>query len=221
MTDTKYQRAKILVEETRRFYFQIIFTIGIFIVVAIRSLFITRPFLSPEDSMVFMGENLSIGENISASQVPDLSFMYTPLFMILYIGSIFLLILAFRYLRLYFLKRKFEDSESADKRLKKYMKTDEIPNVDEVEAKFNEDKNKQKKKYYTLVLRVVLLNILMYYLYSTFFSYGVIFEIILAFSVLTLIYRYFIVFHADKKLFGKDWEDKKIEKYIQKFSEFN
>ena len=214
MSDTKYQRAKILVEETRRLYFQIIFTIGIFIVVTIRSLFITRPFPSP-DSMVIMGENLSMAENISASQVPDISFMYSPLFIILYIGCIFLLILSLRYLKFYLLKRKFKNPESADKRLKKYMKTDEIPNIDEVEAKFSEDKDKQKRKYYILVLRVIILNIIVYYIYSNLFNMGVFFEIIFAFSILTLIYRYFIVFHVDKKLFGKEWEDKKIEYYIQ------
>lgn len=98
------------------------------------------------------------------------------------------------------------------------MKTKEIPTNEDVEAKFHEDKNKEKRRFYILIFRVILLNILLYYIYSTFFSNAALFEIILAFSVLTLIYRYLIVFHADKKLLGKDWENKKIEEYIQKYN---
>jgi len=210
--DTRYQRAKILVEETRRFYFQIIFTIGMFIVVILRTLFINRPFLEM-DSISFMGEN------VSSTPPPELTFMNSPLFILSYVGVIFLLFIGFRYLKLYMLKRSFKNEESAVKRLKKYMKTDEIPKNEDIDAKFNEDKNKDKKRFYILVIRVIALNILLYYIYSTFFSYMPFFELIIAFSILTLSYRYLIVFHADKKLLDKNWENKKIEEYIQLYSE--
>lgn len=210
-TDTRYQRAKILVEESRRFYFQIIFTVGIFIVIIFRTLFIANPF-SAMDSINFMGENIS-----SAS--PDLTFMNFPLFIFLYLGVIFLLFMGFRYLKLYTLKRSFKNEEFADKKLKKYMKTDEIPKNEEVDAKFNEDKNKDKRRFYILVIRVIVLNIVLYYIYSTFLRYGNFFELIIFFSAITLIYRYFMVFHIDRLFFNKEWENKKINEYIDNIND--
>jgi len=99
------------------------------------------------------------------------------------------------------------------------MKTDEIPSKEEVYQKFDEDKNKERRKFYFLVARVFMLIIILYYIYSNFFNNTTIFELALAFSILTLIYRYLIVFHADKKLFDKDWENKKIEEFIRIYSE--
>ena len=214
--DTKWQRAKILVEETRKFYFQIIFTLGMLVVIIIRTLFIGNP-ISSMNSTSFMGENF-MGENISTYPSPDFTFMESPLFILLYVGGIFLLFLVYRYLKLYFLKRSFSSEKSTDKKLKRYMKTDEIPNIEDINKKFNEDKNKDKRKYYSLVIRVIVLNIVIYYIYSTILDMGFFYEIILAFSVLTLIYRYLIVFHGEKKILGKNWEEEKIEEYIQKFN---
>jgi len=213
--DAKWQRAKILVEETRKFYFQIIFTIGMLVVVIIRTLFIGNPF-SSSNSTSFMEENL-MRENISSYEVPDFTFIESPFFILIYIGGIFLLFLGYRYLKLYLLKRSFIGGESADKKLKKYMKTDEIPTTDDINTKFNEDKKKDKRKFYSLVIRVIALNIVIYYIYSTFLNMSFFYEIILAFSILTLFYRYLIVFHGEKKILGKDWENKKIEEYIQEF----
>ena len=211
MIGTKYQRAKIVVEETRRFYFQVIFVVGIFLLVSIRTIFIDRSSFSM-DSISFIGENIS-------SPPPEMTFIPSPTFIILYIAVIFLLSLGYKYLKLYLLKRSFKNEESGIKKLKKYMKTDEIPSKEEVYQKFDEDKNKERRKFYFLVARVFMLIIILYYIYSNFFNNTTIFELALAFSILTLIYRYLIVFHADKKLFDKDWENKKIEEFIRIYSE--
>lgn len=210
--DTKYQRAKIVVEETRRFYFQIIFTIGIFIVILARFLFIGRSSLAINPSS-FIGENIS-----STAMTTNFDFVSSPIFILLYLGVVFFIFTGFRYFKLYLLKRSFNNEESGIKKLKKYMKTNEIPSNEEIDARFHEDKNKEKKRFYILVVRVIILNIILYYIYSNFFNNSFFFEIILAFSVLTLIYRYLIVFHADKKLFNNEWKNNKIEEYIQKYN---
>ncbi|MBZ9570518.1 2TM domain-containing protein [Methanobrevibacter sp. TMH8] len=207
--DTYYQRAKIVVEETRRFYFQIIFTLGIFIVVAIRANFISRSLFSM-NSISFMGENIS-------STPTEFSFISSPTFIILYMAVIFLLILGFRYLILYNLKRNFRKNDGGIKKLKKYMKTDEIPTNEEVDAKFHEDKNKSKRKFYFLVARVIIFIAILYYIYSNIFNNFFLFELVVAFSVLSLIYRYLIIFHADSKFFDKEWENKKIKEFISEF----
>lgn len=209
--DVYYQRAKIIVEETRRFYFQIIFTIGIFIVVVIRASFISRSLFSM-NSISFMGDNIS-------STPPELSFVSSPTFIILYMAVIFLLILGFRYIRLYNLKRNFRKQDTGIKKLKKYMKTHEIPTNEEVNKKFNEDKNKSKRKFYFLVARVIIFIVILYYIYSNFFNNLFLFEFVVAFSLLSLIYRYLIIFHADSKFFNKDWENKKIQECIFEFKD--
>ena len=211
MIDTKYQRAKIIVEETRRFYFQVIFVVGIFLVVSIRTIFIGRSAFSM-DSISFIGENIS-------SPPPEMTFILSPAFIIPYIAVIFLLSLGYKYLKLYLLKRSFENEKYGIKKLKKYMKTDEISSKEEVYQKFHEDKNKERRKFYFLVARVFIIILFLYYFYSNFFNNTTIFELVLIFSILTLIYRYLIVFHADKKLFDKNWENKKIKEFIHIYSE--
>jgi len=99
------------------------------------------------------------------------------------------------------------------------MKTDEISSKEEVYQKFHEDKNKERRKFYFLVARVFIIILFLYYFYSNFFNNTTIFELVLIFSILTLIYRYLIVFHADKKLFDKNWENKKIKEFIHIYSE--
>ncbi|MGL4669124.1 MAG: 2TM domain-containing protein [Methanobacteriaceae archaeon] len=211
MNDTKYQRAKIVVEETRQFYFQIIFTIGIFTIIVLRFAFLGR-------SLVTMDIGSLVGENISSSNITsNMAFMNSPLFMFSYITSVFLIFLGFRYFKLYLLKRSFRNEESGIKKLKKYMKTKEIPSNEELNAKFNKDKNKQKKKFYFLVVYVIVINIILYYTSSNIFNNTLFFELILTFSVLSLFYRYLIFFHADKKVFGNDWENKQIEEYIKEY----
>nr|WP_255596610.1 2TM domain-containing protein [Methanobrevibacter sp. TMH8] len=97
------------------------------------------------------------------------------------------------------------------------MKTDEIPTNEEVDAKFHEDKNKSKRKFYFLVARVIIFIAILYYIYSNIFNNFFLFELVVAFSVLSLIYRYLIIFHADSKFFDKEWENKKIKEFISEF----
>ncbi|WP_042703974.1 2TM domain-containing protein [Methanobrevibacter arboriphilus] len=208
-TNTKYQKAKIIVEETRRLYLQIILLVGIFLFIIVRTI-ISRNFL-------LMPSFTFIGENVSYS--PELSIIQSPFFIFAYVAVIFSIFIVFRYIKLYNLKRKFRSGEKGIKKLKKYMKTDKIPNKEEVDNKFDEDKNKAKRKFYILVIRVAVLNFVLYYVFTNYISNSFLFfNIILPFSILTLIYRYLLLFHADKKFLGEKWENEKIEYYISEFN---
>lgn len=94
------------------------------------------------------------------------------------------------------------------------MKTEEVPNKNEFDNKFDLDKDKSKKKFYILVLRVAIVNILPYVSYINYLDSFVFFELILFFSPITLIYRYFMVFHIDRLFFNKEWKNKKVDEYM-------
>ncbi|MEA4958005.1 hypothetical protein SDC9_47944 [bioreactor metagenome] len=205
-----YQKAKILVEEIRRFYIQIILFIGIFLFIVIRVI-ISKNFLFVP-SFIFAGENIS-------SYPPEIAIIQSPFFIFGYLLVIFSIFTLYRYIRLYNLKRNFMDEEKGIKKLKKYMKTKEIPKIEDIEKKFNEDKSKAKRKFYILIIRVVILNFVLYYVFTNFISNSFLFfNIILPFSILTLVYRYLLLFHSDKKFLGDDWEKKKIKDYMLKFN---
>jgi len=212
--DTNYQKSKIIVEETRRLYFQIILLFGIFLFVVIR-FFMIKNTIS-QNFPLFM-QYAYVGGNISAYS-PEIAITQSPFFIFIYFGVIFSIFLVYKYIRLYNLKRKFKNELNGDKSLKKYMKTDKIPNKEDIKNKFDEDKTKSKKRFYLLILRVTILNIVLYYVFTNYIdSSFLFFNIILPFSILTLIYRYLLLFHVDKKFLGKDWEDKKIENYMDMF----
>ncbi|WP_156314609.1 hypothetical protein [Methanobrevibacter arboriphilus] len=69
-TNTKYQKAKIIVEETRRLYLQIILLVGIFLFIIVRTI-ISRNFLLMP-SFTFVGENVSYSPELSIIQSPFL-----------------------------------------------------------------------------------------------------------------------------------------------------
>ncbi|KZX15865.1 hypothetical protein MBCUT_12430 [Methanobrevibacter cuticularis] len=206
--DTKYQRAKIIVEETKQFYCQFLFSIGLFIFILIRFQF--------SQSFNLNQTIMNIG---NASPPAEIAFFQTNTFIFLYIGTIFSLFLIYKYIKLYRIKRKFRNTKQADNFLKKYMKTDDLPTIEKIHEKFDEDKKKEKKRFYFLVVRVAIINIVLCIL-STYFPLFSFFDIILAFSIINLIYRHLFIFHADKKLFNDKWENKKVTEYTKSFNEF-
>ncbi len=68
ITNTSYQKAKIIVEETRRLYLQIILLVGIFLFIIVRTI-ISRNFLLMP-SFTFVGENVSFSPELSIIQSP-------------------------------------------------------------------------------------------------------------------------------------------------------
>ena len=207
MTDTKYQRAKIIAEEMRKFYFQALFFIGIFLIIVIRNTLLGRSSLTEFNPMY----------TINTPTPPSIAFIQSPFFIFAYVGTIFSLVLAYKYLKLYLLKNNFKNKENGNKKLKKYMKTEDIPTKEEVESKFNKDKSKEKKKYYWQVARVAILlgilSVINYYYVNIVFL-----DIILTFSILSLFYRHIFVFHLDKKVLNKEWENNKIKKYMMTYT---
>ena len=197
--DTTYQRGIILVEELRKLYTQLILFSGLFIFIIIRNLFLnTSSFYEPSmDSQV-------------------VNFIQNPLFIISYVGVLFTLMLLFRYLKFYLLKRNFNNQDKANNKLKKYMKSNDIPTKEDVLNKFIGDKNKVKKKFkfqlvYILSIITLLIIVNMYYMKILFL------DLIIIFMAFNLFYRHLSIYHFDKKFFNQDWEDKHLKEYINEF----
>ncbi|KZX10242.1 2TM domain-containing protein [Methanobrevibacter filiformis] len=203
--DTTYQRAKIIVEHTRELYFQILLFTGLFIFIAIRTT--ARGVSYPNPSLIYMN---------NLPQPSYINFIQSPLFLCIYVGSIFLLFSLYKYLKLYFLKRSFKNKEKRDKKLKKYMKLDKFPTREEIENKFKENKHKTKKKFYRQLVQVVIINIILF-IVNLYYIHLMFIEIIMIFSILSIVYRHILIFHLEKIVFGKKWENNKIIEYIKEY----
>jgi uncharacterized membrane protein len=233
--DTLKQRARILVKETKEFYFQIIFIIGLAILFIIRRLVIGNSFTSIGNVSNFIDantvNNLSNASNLSALNssavntidplvVEQATQQFFNQYLFVYMGAIFLIIILYKYLKLYNLKRKFKDKnrEKGNAKLKKYMKSDRIPNINDIEAKFEEDKQKSKKSFYRSILKVAFLILILIALSSFSPIQSQFLWLIIALSIAVLIYRHIFVFHLDKKFLGDDWEDKKMREFIKELN---
>ncbi|WP_169805780.1 2TM domain-containing protein [Methanobrevibacter curvatus] len=226
--DTKYQRAKIIVEQLKSFYVQIFFSLGLFLIIVIRFNFYkpsTNFAMSTAISGALTNETMLILSNmnsqsldaISTMSPQDLSFFNNPWFLILYVACIFSLFVIFKFIKFYRTKNKFIRSEKFNENLKKHMKMDEIPTVDEVHEKLNQDKSKEKKKFYYGILRIAVV-IAILFLMKYYFSQSMLLDVVIFFAIFNMIYRYLFIFHLDKKLFKKKWEDRKIDEYMKQMA---
>ena len=198
MIDTTYQRGKIIVEEMKKFYSQLILFTGLFIFIIIRNIFLNG--------------------SLSSSPINDqtINFIQNPLFIISYVGAIFTITLLYKYLKLFFLKRNFKNSSKADLKLKKYMKIDEIPTKEDVLNKFIKDNEKVKKKFRFQIIYILCI-ITLFIVIDTFYTKIIFLDLFIVFISFNLIYRHFALFHFNKKLFTPEWEEKTLEKVINEF----
>ncbi|MDR1721868.1 MAG: 2TM domain-containing protein [Methanobrevibacter sp.] len=205
--NTEEQKAKILVKETKEFYFQIIFIIGLLIFFILRRFFLAdsmTPTMVVDPSM-----NPEIQQSVQSSQ------NFINQIMIYWVASVFLLMILYRYLKLWNLKRKLKNHEKGDEKLKKYLKTEEIPTMDDVENKFTEDKEKSKKKFKMLLIRIIILDALIIAMNFYINPELQIYDIFIIITAITLFYRYLFVYHLDKKLLSDKWEEKKKEEFLK------
>ncbi|MDR3291347.1 MAG: 2TM domain-containing protein [Methanobrevibacter sp.] len=193
MQDKNEEKAMILVKETKKFYLEAIFLIGLGLFFIIRRLLIgnvssNMPYALDPNTQILMNQYIYFGVVI-----------------------IFLLRIVYRYTKLYRLKKGFKNKNN-NKRLEKYMKNNDL---DDIQSKFKEDDLKEKKKFYKYLIRTIIINILLIILkfkYPTTFQWV---DLIILLTIVTTIYKYLFVFHVDKKLFSDNWENKKKEEFIR------
>ncbi|MDR2873970.1 MAG: 2TM domain-containing protein [Methanobrevibacter sp.] len=204
VNETTEQKSKILVKESKAFYLQTIFAIGLAIFLILRRQLMGNIAVPPA------GTNLTMDPNTMGfmNNITDI-----------YIMIVFLVIILYRYIKLYNLKKKFKNAEIGDEKLKKYMKKDEIPSITDVHTKFDEDKVKAKNKFYKLLLRVIAIDIILIILQQQHPSNFQWIDIIIIFTALTTFYRYLFIFHVDEKIFSAQWENEKMNKFIKELNE--
>lgn len=193
MQDKNEEKAMILVKETKKFYLEAIFLIGLGLFFIIRRLLIgnvssNMPYALDPNTQILMNQYIYFGVVI-----------------------IFLLRIVYRYTKLYRLKKGFKNKNN-NKRLEKYMKNNDL---DDIQSKFKEDDLKEKKKFYKYLIRTIIINILLIILkfkYPTTFQWV---DLIILLTIVTTIYKYLFVFHVDKKLFSDNWENKKKGDFIR------
>ncbi|MDR0911030.1 MAG: hypothetical protein LBM96_00330 [Methanobrevibacter sp.] len=225
--DTKYQRAKILVELLKSFYLQVFISLGLYIVIILRfaliypgnyikTNFMISQSISNKILYYLAGGNQTLIDAVNSQPQPDLSFFQSSTFLFSYIGIIFGVFIIFKFIKFYKLKSKFYNSETKDIALKKFMKMDNTPSIQDVLNKFDENNSKKKKKFYLYSIRVVILMGLLFVLKRYLNGGGgVILDVIIFFAIFNIIYRYLFTFHLDKKIFNENWEKKKIVKYLK------
>ncbi|MDR0913345.1 MAG: 2TM domain-containing protein [Methanobrevibacter sp.] len=191
MSDIKEIKGKILVKETKNFYFQLIFQVILIVAILIRMIIV---------------RNENIGNGVD-------SFVTTIVFAVYIL--IFILLIVLNYLKLWKLRKNFKNKDISEEKLKKYMKSDEIPELADVDSKFALDKEKAKKRFYSIVLRIIILNVLLIYLNMHYGNYFHVSTVLMFISWILLIYRYLSLFHLDKKLFNDEWEKKKLNEYLK------
>ncbi|RBQ23077.1 hypothetical protein ALNOE001_12020 [Candidatus Methanobinarius endosymbioticus] len=139
-----------------------------------------------------------------------------PLFIISYVGSVFCIILLYKYLKIYRLKKQFKDQEKGNRKLKRYMKTDELPKKEEVYNNFLGDKKILGKGFYLRIAYLISVVGLLIII-NTYYFKLVFLDILIIFVILNLIYRYIFLTHLDKKIFNERWEKEKIKKYMDEY----
>jgi hypothetical protein len=155
--------------------------------------------------MVNVNANMT---NINANQSMGTQYMY------FFIMFVFLFRIFYKYIKLYKLKKGFKNDFDNNKTFKKYMK-----NSDDVQSKFREDKLKEKKNFYWYLGRIIFIDIMFIILqikYPIIFSWV---DIIIILTLFTAFYKYLFVFHADKKIFNDNWENKKEEEFIKELTQ--
>ncbi|MDR2829525.1 MAG: hypothetical protein LBB45_00515 [Methanobrevibacter sp.] len=195
MEDKIKQKAMILVKETKKFYLESIFLLGLGVFLMVRRFLI-------------MGNINSF--NMSSVVNPATQTLITQ-YIYYYIAIIFLIRIVYKYIKLHRLKKGFKNKTNDNKTLKKYMKNNDL---DDVHSKFKEDQIKERKKFNIYLIRIVGLDALLIILrfkYPNTFSIA---DIIIPLTVAIIIYRYLFVFHLDKKLFTDIWENNKMDKFI-------
>ncbi|MDR2623284.1 MAG: hypothetical protein LBC39_01750 [Methanobrevibacter sp.] len=195
MTDKIEQKALILVKETKKFYLESIFLIGLGIFFIIRRLLIGN----------------TNGLNVYSAVDPSTQILINQ-YVYFYVVAIFLLRIVYKYVKLYRLKKGFKNKNNDDKTLKKYMNDNDL---DDLHSKFKEDKIKERKKFYRYSIRIVALDVLLIMLrfkYPATFSIA---DIIIPLTMVIIVYRYLFVFHVDKKLFTDNWESNKRDGFIK------
>ncbi|MDR1819641.1 MAG: 2TM domain-containing protein [Methanobrevibacter sp.] len=194
MNDENKQKAMILVKETKKFYLETIFLIGLGLFFIVRRLLIGNA--SP---------------NISYTVDPNTQMMMSQ-YIYFYVLIIFFLRIVYMYIKLYKLKKGLKNEDDNKKTLKKYMKNHDL---NDVHSKFKKDEIKEKKKFYRFLIRIIAINILLIILkikYPNTFQWV---DLIIILTMVILIYRYLFVFHVDKKLFTDDWTNKKMNEFIE------
>ncbi|MDR3222303.1 MAG: 2TM domain-containing protein [Methanobrevibacter sp.] len=147
MSDKIEEKAMVLVKETKKFYLETIFIIGLMLFVIIR---------------MFL-----IGNSYSNTQLMITQYIYFG------VVIIFLLRIAYKYLNYTGLKKGFKNKKD-NKRLEKYMKNNDS---DDIPSKFKEDDLKEKKKFYKYIFRAIIiiaLLIILNFLYPTRFQWEVV-----------------------------------------------
>ncbi|GAA5819674.1 MAG: 2TM domain-containing protein [Methanobrevibacter sp. CfCl-M3] len=194
MNDENKRKAMILVKETKKFYLETIFLIGLGLFFIVRRLLIGN-----------------VGSNMPYTVDPSTQMMMNQ-YIYFYVLIIFFLRIVYRYIKLHKLKKGLKNKNEDNKTLKKYMKNHDL---NDIQSKFKKDEMKEKKKFYRFLIRIITVNILLIILkirYPDTFQWV---DLIIILTVVILIYRYLFVFHIDKKLFTDDWTNKKMDEFIE------
>jgi hypothetical protein len=174
-----YTKGKILAEEKKRLYFNIVSILGLNVFLFIRDFLTSEEFVS---------------------------------YYFLIISFLFLI---YKYVKFHNLENGLCDEKLGDVKLKKYMKMDKIPSIEDLNDKFNERKSKRNRRFYLLGLRILIINIVVFCINYFLTPEEWWFYIISVFGIV-LLYRYLLVFRASKYFLNEKWMEKQINSYINK-----